>query len=101
MKKMLLFTLILILYIGSSELIAQQVITGTVTTSADGLTLPGVNVVVQGTSTGTTTDVDGKYSIQLPEAATTLDFSFIGYQPQSIVIGSQTVINVVMIYMFW
>jgi len=95
MKKMLQLFLIL-LFVGLSSVYAQNVITGTVTTSEDGSSIPGVNVVVQGTSLGTITDIDGKYSIKVGEDAKILDFSFIGYQLQSIVIGTQTTINVVM-----
>ncbi len=97
MKKTLLFILILILYLGSSGLYAQRVITGTVTTQEEGTTLPGVNVIAQGTTFGTTTDFNGKYSLEVNDEATRLDFSFIGYEIQSIEIGSQTVIDVVMV----
>lgn len=97
MKKTLLFILILIIYVGSSGLHAQNVVTGTVTTAAEGLSIPGVNVVLSGTSVGTTTDIDGKYSIEVSGDAASLDFSFIGFEPQSIVVGSQNVINVLLV----
>ena len=45
----------------------QRTITGTVTSSDDNLSLPGVNVFVQGTTTGTITDLDGKYTINVPD----------------------------------
>ncbi len=72
---------------------AQKTISGTVT-DENGEGLPGVSVVIGGTSTGTATNLDGKYQLNLPEGATNLVFSFIGYQPQTIEIGSQTVIDV-------
>ena len=97
MKKALLFVLILILYLGSGSLLAQRVVTGTVNAAAEEGSLPGVNVVVQGTSSGTTTDFDGKYSIEIGSDDVILDFSFIGYELQSIAVGSQTVINVALI----
>lgn len=93
MKKTLLPFLILF-FIGLSSVYAQKVITGTVTTAEDGSSLPGVNVVVRGTTHGTVTDLDGKYSIEVDKVADALVFSFIGYQSQTISIGSQTVINV-------
>lgn len=70
-------------------------ITGQVT-DKDDLPLPGVNVVLKGTTTGTTTDVDGKYSLALDdqEANSTLVFSFIGFAPQEVAINGRNVINV-------
>ena len=58
-----------------------------------GLPLPGATVSVAGTTAGTITDIDGKYSITVSETAD-LIFSYIGYEPQRIAVGSQTVINV-------
>ena len=58
-----------------------------------GESMVGVNVVIKGTTTGTITDVDGKYQLQA-EAKSTLDFSFIGYKNQSVLVGNQKVINV-------
>jgi len=63
----------------TSVVYAQVRITGTVTSSDDGSPLPGVNVFVQGTTTGTTTNTDGEYEISIPEGAT-LVFSFVGYE---------------------
>ena len=53
-------------------------ITGTVTSAADGSSIPGVSVVVKGTSIGTVTNIDGYYQLDVPQDATTLVFSFIG-----------------------
>lgn len=58
--------------------------------------LPGVTVVVQGTTTGTVTNVDGVYQVEVPESANVLVFSYIGMLKQEIEIGSQTTINVTM-----
>ncbi|HYF68311.1 MAG TPA: TonB-dependent receptor [Ohtaekwangia sp.] len=82
----------------ASEAMQQQdiTVTGTVTSEDDGSALPGVNVVIKGTIRGTTTDADGKFSIQVPDSEATLVFSFIGYTAQEIVVSSQTVINVTM-----
>ncbi|WPP50991.1 TonB-dependent receptor [Catalinimonas niigatensis] len=59
--------------------------------------LPGVNVLVKGTSTGTVTDIDGKYSINVPDTESVLVFSSIGYVTEEIVVGNQQEINVVML----
>ena len=58
--------------------------------------IPGVTIVVKGTTIGTTTDVNGKYTLTVPENATTLTFSYIGMKSQDVVIGGRSVINGVM-----
>lgn len=68
-------------------------IVGRVTSAEDGEGLPGVNVLVAGTSIGTVTDGSGYYSITLPNGAETLTFSFIGYSTQSVDIGERSVID--------
>ncbi len=74
----------------------EVTVTGTVTGSGDESGgLPGVNVVVKGTNRGTTTDSEGKYSIQVPDGKT-LVFSFIGYTTQEIAVAAQSVIDVVL-----
>ena len=77
-----------------SEMIAQQKsITGTITDEG-GEPLPGVTVLIKGTTNGTVTNMDGNYTISnVPENAT-LQFSFIGMTAQEIVVGTQTSINV-------
>jgi len=92
------FTLFLaFIFIGMQVIFAQErEISGTVTSSDDGQPIPGVQVVVKGTSTGTVTDLDGKYAIKVPESATTLVYRFVGMTPQEIEIGTQSVINVSM-----
>ena len=73
----------------------QKTVTGKVSDSAGG-TLPGVSVVVKGTTTGTITDADGKYSLSNVPMNTTLLFSFVGMKSQEITVGNKTEINVVM-----
>src|SRR5690606_6534273 len=63
---------------------------------AQGQPIPGVTVSVYGSSVGTTTDLDGNYSFNVPEGST-LVFSFIGFQSQQYEIGNRTEINVTMI----
>ncbi|MBT1684936.1 SusC/RagA family TonB-linked outer membrane protein [Dawidia soli] len=73
-------------------------LTGTVTSQDDGMTMPGVNVVVKGTAIGTTTDGDGKYTLSVPDEGGTLVFSFIGYATQEVAFApAQTVVNVTMV----
>ncbi len=71
----------------------EKTISGTVTDEG-GEPLPGVSVVVKGTTTGIVTDVDGSYTLEVPADAQTLVFSFVGMQTQEVTIGNQTNINV-------
>ncbi len=68
-------------------------ITGTVTSAADGLPLIGANITVKGTSRGTVTDVDGRYQIDA-EPNEILQFSYIGFLPQEVEVGSSSTINI-------
>ena len=78
------------------ELIQQQV-TGTVTGADDGLSIPGVSVVIKNNTTiGTTTDIDGKYNLTIPSDAEVLIFSFVGMKTQEVNINGQSVINVIL-----
>src|SRR5450759_5370629 len=77
-----------------AEALQQLKITGTVTDKNG--PIPGANVVVTGTTQGTITDIAGKYSIEVPQGAKSLTFSFIGMVPQEIIIGTQNLINVTM-----
>ncbi len=71
----------------------QKIIRGKVTAAEDGTTLPGVSVVVKGSTTGTVTDGQGSYQLNLPETAKTLVFSFVGYASQEINIGNASTID--------
>lgn len=94
MKKMLLF---LVLVLGAYPLLAQsKTLSGTVTDATDGSPLPGVNVLVQGTTNGTQTDFDGNYTINAEEGGV-LVFSYLGMSTQSITIGSSNTIDVSMV----
>ncbi|WP_339867372.1 TonB-dependent receptor [uncultured Algoriphagus sp.] len=73
---------------------AVVTITGKIV-DAEGYPLPGATVTVQGTTRGTVTDGDGNYTISADEGAT-LQFSFIGYATQTVVIGNSNVINITM-----
>jgi TonB-linked SusC/RagA family outer membrane protein len=94
MKKILLFCLVTML---SASAFAQDMnVTGRVTDATDGLPLPGVNVVVKGTTNGTVTDTDGRYSLTVSNSANVLIFSFIGLVTQEIEISGRQVIDVPM-----
>ncbi|WP_461105022.1 SusC/RagA family TonB-linked outer membrane protein [Spirosoma koreense] len=73
--------------------VADQVVTGTVR-DAKGEGLPGVNIVVKGSAKGTTTDAQGNFRMAVPDNSAVLVFSFVGYQPQEIRVGTQTTLNV-------
>jgi hypothetical protein len=73
---------------------AQEVkIAGKVTDATDGTSIPGVTVLIKGTSKGTTTDIDGKYDINA-NAGTILVFSYIGYAPQEVAVGVAKTVNI-------
>ena len=76
---------------------AQQTlkVTGTVVSAADNSALPGLTVVVKGSTVGTVTNIDGKYTIDAP-ADGTLQFSFIGFTTQEVQVGGKTTIDVTM-----
>lgn len=81
----------------SLEIIIQNVvITGKVISSEDNQGVPGVNVFVKGTSIGTVTDVNGNYSLSVPENSV-ITFSFIGFVSQSIPIDNKSIINVTLV----
>ncbi len=71
----------------------DRTVSGRVVSAEDGTGLPGVNVVLKGTATGTVTDVDGNYKITIPSGGGTLVFSFIGLLSQETEIGSRSVVD--------
>jgi TonB-linked SusC/RagA family outer membrane protein len=96
MKKHLLRLTFLFLLV-SVAAHAQQV-TGRVTSAADGSPVPGVSIVLKGTTTGTSTDADGKFSVEVPgESSQILVVSFIGYATQEISVLNKTVIDIALI----
>lgn len=74
----------------------DRVVTGKVTSKEDGTSLPGVNVVLKGTSNGTVTDSDGNFRINAPASGGVLSFSFIGLQSQEVEIGTRSAVDVSM-----
>ena len=90
MRKLLL--LVLIFLSGMSYAIAQNAVTGTVT-DENGDGIPGANIIVKGTRTGSVTDFDGNYSLNAG-SGDVLVFSYVGYSTQEITVGSETEISV-------
>jgi len=93
------FTLLIVilLFTGLQVAFAQQkTITGKVTSKEDGTTLPGVTVVVKGTTIGTVTDANGKYTILVPPKYDVLIFSFVGMKQQEVQVTSSGNVDVVM-----
>ena len=87
-----LFRLLVVFLLTAQMSFAQKTVTGVVSDS-DGLPLPGATVLVQGTTTGVTTDFDGNFSINVAEGQT-LEFSFVGYETAAVAVGAGNVINV-------
>ena len=74
----------------------EKEVTGTVTDAETEEPLPGVNIVVQGTTTGTTSSIDGTYALTVPGPDAVLVFSFVGYEPAEETVGERDVIDVVL-----
>ncbi len=95
MIRKLLFTMLLhsllCVTAGAQE---EKKVSGKVTSQDDGTSVPGVNIVVQGTTKGTTSDAEGNYSIQLGASENTLVFSFVGFKPTTVQVDGQSTINV-------
>ncbi len=69
-------------------------VSGTVTSSEDNMPLPGVSIVLKGTTSGVTTDFDGKYSINVPNGNGTLIFSYVGHETHEASVNNQSTINI-------
>ena len=91
MKKLLLACLLWVWLIPAA--MAQQQVSGKVTDYSNGEPLPGVNILVKGTTTGTISDIDGNYSMGVSGSDAVLIFSFIGYETFEVAVGSQRTIN--------
>lgn len=83
-----------IIITASEEIVQQQRITGKVTDAATGEPMPGVNILIKGTSIGTISDLSGNYSLDAVDGNATLVFSFIGYVTQEILPSGRAVVNV-------
>jgi TonB-linked SusC/RagA family outer membrane protein len=81
----------------SPAMAQTRTVTGVVTSSEDNQGIPGVNVVVAGTSHGTVTDINGGWSLELQAGENSITFSFIGFKTQTVAIGDRTRIDVILV----
>jgi TonB-linked SusC/RagA family outer membrane protein len=88
MKKLLLASLCFLAIFISQAYAQNRTVTGTVTSKDDGLPLPGVSVKVTGTSIGTQTNANGRFTLSVPSTARSVDFTFLGYLPFTATIGN-------------
>ncbi|MFT7603114.1 MAG: VCBS repeat-containing protein, partial [Saprospiraceae bacterium] len=93
LKIYLKYALLLLFVTMGTFVMSQRTISGTVTDAETGETLIGASVIVQGTFTGAITDIDGKYSLEVPEGSTALQFSYTGYATTDVEIGASNVID--------
>ncbi|MBX2967635.1 MAG: TonB-dependent receptor [Cyclobacteriaceae bacterium] len=94
MKRLLLSIFVALFFAVGSVLAQDRTVSGRVTSTEDGSALPGVNVVLKGTTIGTATDSDGRYSLSIPSSGGSLVFSFIGLQTQEIPIGDRNTVDI-------
>lgn len=92
-KRNIQFLMLFLISMFTGSVLAQQEVTGVVTSDVGEL-LPGVSVVIKGTTQGVTTDFDGNYNIEVPNSTSVLLFSYIGMATQEIVVGNRTTLNV-------
>lgn len=86
--------LFLVCLLSLQSMYAQTTVTGTITDALDGSALPGVSVIVKGTSNGVASDFDGNYSIELSDTNVVLHFSFVGYTDKEVSVNGKSAINV-------
>lgn len=96
MANLKLFTISFLVLLFAPLVAHAQTVTGTVTDAETNEPLIGVNIILQGTSTGTTTNIDGEFSLNVPDLDGVLVFRYIGYQTQEINIEGRTTIDVLL-----
>ncbi|MBF9251825.1 TonB-dependent receptor [Pontibacter sp. 172403-2] len=94
MKRSLLICFALMFALLQQALAQSKTVSGIVTDQATGQGLPGVSVIVKGTTVGAATSADGSYAVNVPANANTLVFRYIGYETKEVPVGGQSVINV-------
>lgn len=92
--KIFVWLLLLLIYGFTPFAVAQTTVSGTVRDLENNTGMPGVNVLVKGTSVGTVTNVDGQYTVNVPPGATTLVFSSVGYETTEEEINGRSTINI-------
>src|ERR1035438_7982752 len=95
MRKIITIAALLLAVVFSRADAQEKQVTGKIT-SSDGSTLPGVTVIVKGTTIGTNSDMDGIYKINVPAEATTLKFIMVGMKSKEVNLGTSTTIDVVL-----
>ncbi|MDH3710864.1 MAG: carboxypeptidase-like regulatory domain-containing protein, partial [Cyclobacteriaceae bacterium] len=97
MRLKLLYSTIVVLCLTITQVIGQGItVSGKVTSAEDGGGLPGVNVIIKGTTAGAVTDVEGNYKLNAPSGDAILVFSFVGYTNQEVPIQARTTVDVVL-----
>ena len=96
MKKVLLLNFLFLFALMGQVTAQSRTVSGKVTGAGDGTPLPGVSVVVKGTTVGTATSVDGSFNVTVPSDANTLVFRYIGYLTKEVALGANTSVNVVL-----
>lgn len=94
-KKKILFSLLLTLFVFGASAQELILLKGKVSSEGDGELMPGVNIKIKNSQGGTTTGVDGTYSLRVTRGVT-LVFSFVGYTPKEVIVGKSNVINVLL-----
>ncbi|KXX67733.1 TonB-dependent receptor [Flammeovirga sp. SJP92] len=94
MYKRLLSSIVFILALAVNTFAQEKTVSGVVTEEGTGQPLPGVTVVIKGTSKGTITNIDGAFKLQQQSASDVLVFSFVGYEAQEVAVGTQSTVNV-------
>jgi iron complex outermembrane recepter protein len=86
--------ILLLLFFTCTTALAQRTVSGVVKDKSDGSAIAGVNVLATGTSVGTTTDADGKFSLEVPSSATTLSISYVGFKTQTVDVTSRNTVEI-------
>lgn len=94
LKHFIRLAVVLACVFAATQTFAQSTVKGTVTDAQTNEPLIGVSIAVKGTSSGTVTELDGSYSLQIPQDASTLVFTFVGYKTTEIAVNGQTTIDV-------
>ncbi|MBN1181546.1 MAG: carboxypeptidase-like regulatory domain-containing protein, partial [Bacteroidales bacterium] len=90
-----LFTLLLMLFAVSIIYAQERIVQGLITDESK-IPIPGANIAIVGTTTGTVSDLEGKFTLKVPSPDAVLLISFLGYENQKIQVGNQTLINVIL-----
>jgi len=93
-QKLRLLTVLLCLMYSFTVNAQDKTVTGTIVSNKDNLPLPGVSILIKGTSIGTVTNIDGVYKLELPQDATTLVYSYIGFKSVEMEIGDQSTLDI-------